>query len=184
MKKNTIYIYIYLLFEFNSIRLFFSLYIIKSLPYPSFWFSLFEWKVLSSISQSLSLHHQITHIWPFISSNQLCSVSLARLYFAARKVSNAYYPSTWWCGKEKAGCWMIFPRNKREPKDTQMKSNGQALMREPIAWESKDWCFSLFLYKFDTNLNRSHLLSHQPLSSNLHFLSIFSWPPVILQRFL
>ena len=133
-KKN----YIYILFEFNSVCLFFSLCIIKSLLYLSFRFSLFEWKVLSSISLSLPLHHRITHIWPFLSSDQLCPVSLARLNFAARKVSDAYYPSTWWCEKERAGCWMIFPRKKREPKETQIKSNGRALMREPIAWESRD----------------------------------------------
>ena len=186
MKKNTIYIYIYiyLLFEFISIRLFFSLYIINSLPYLSFWFSIFELKVLSSISLSLSLHYRVTPIWPFLSSNQLCPMSLTRLNFAARKAFDAYCPSTWWCKKERAGCWMISLRNKRQPEETQMKSNDQASMREPIVWVSRDWCFSLFLYKFVTNPNMSHLLSHPPHSSNLHFLSVFSWPPVILQRFL
>ena len=185
-KKNTIYIYIYisLLFEFNSVRLFSSLYIIKSLSYLSFWFSLFEWKVLSSVSLSLSLHHRITHIWPFLSSDQLCPVSLARLNFVARKVFDTYYPSTWWCEKERVGCWVISPRNKRQPEETQMKSNGQASMREPIVWASRDWCFSLFLYKFVTSPNKSHLLSHPPLSSNFHFLSVCSSCPVILHRFI
>ena len=93
-----------ILFEFNSIHLFFSLYIIKSLPYLSFWFSLFELNVLSFISLSLSLHHQITPIWPFLSFDQLCPVSLTRLNFAARKTSDIYCPSTWWCGKEWADC--------------------------------------------------------------------------------
>ena len=83
-----------ILFEFNSIHLFFSLYIIKSLPYLSFWFSLFELNVLSFISLSLSLHHQITPIWPFLSFDQLCPVSLTRLNFAARKTSDIYCPST------------------------------------------------------------------------------------------
>ena len=147
--------------------MFFSLCIIKSLPYLSFWFSLFELKVLSTISLSLSLYNRITLIWPFLSSDQLCLVSLTRLNFVAHKASDAYCPNTWWCGKERAGCWMISTGNKRKPKETQMKSNGQASMREPIACESKDWCFSLFLYKFDTNPNRSQLLSHQP------FLLIF-----------
>ena len=139
---------------------------------------------MSFISLNLSIHQRVTPIWPFLSSNQICPVSLTRLNLAARTASNAYCPIMWWCRKERAGYWMISPRNKREPKEKQMKSNGQASTREPISWESRDWHLSLFLYKFVTNPNRSHLLSHKPLSSNLRFLSIISWPPVILQRFL
>ena len=142
-------------------------------PISFFLIFYFELKVLSSISLNLSLHYWVTPIWPFLSSNQLCPMSLTRLNFVARKASDACCPNTWWCGKERARHWMISPRNKREPRESQMKSNGQASMREPIVWESKDLCFSFFLYKFITNPNRSHLLSHQPHSSNLRFFFFF-----------
>ena len=100
----------------------------------------------------------------------MCST---KLNFAACKASYASCPNTWSYRKERAGWWMISPRNKRQPKETQMKSNDQASMTKPIAWESKDWCFSRFHYEFITNPNRSHLLSQKPFSSNLRFFFFF-----------